>query len=111
MMNVQAEVLRLLLTDFSQVDSKPVTAEDALRAVIDDLGRVGEELGNELSNACLRERSIAEAININRSECDTWDERAGMAADAGHEQLVQQALKWKNAHESILTALRDHQTK
>ena len=108
-MNVQAEVLRLLLTDLSHVASQPNTAEEVLQTFIDELVRAGEELGSELSTAFLRERSIATAIGINRSECDVWEELAGTAADSGHEQLVQRATKRKNAYETILTALRDHQ--
>jgi phage shock protein A len=108
-MNVQAEVLRLLLTDLSKFDSEPTTAENSLRTFTEDLRRVADELGNELASALQRERSIAEAIRINRSECDEWEERAGMAADSRYERLVQRAKKWKTAHESILTALRDHQ--
>lgn len=108
-MHVQAEVLRLLLTDLSQVASEPTAAEQWLRTFVDDLSQVAAELGNELSSTFLRDRSIAHAININRGECDEWELRAGTAADAGHDQLVQRALKRKNAYESILTALRDQQ--
>ena len=109
-MNVQSEVQRLLLTDLSQVVSEPTGAEEWLRTFVEDLSRVAAELGNELSRAFLRDGSIAHAISINRAECDEWDVRRGTAADAGHDQLVQRALKRKNAYESILTALRDQQT-
>ena len=89
----------------SHVASEPNTAEHVLQTFIYDLVRAGEELGSELSTAFLRERSIAEAININRFEYDAWEEHAGTAADSGHEQLVQRAMKRKKAYESILTAL------
>ena len=108
-MDVQAEVLRLLLTDLSRVVSEPTTATDALQTIVDDLRRVGEELGNELASAHERDRSIADAVTNHRSECDAWEERAGTAADSGYDHLVQRALKRKNSHECILTALRDHQ--
>jgi len=108
-MDVQAEALRLLLTDLSQVASEPATSADALRTFVDDLSRVGDELGNELSGALQRDRAIGGAITNHRTECDAWEERAGTAADSGYDHLVQRALKRKNAHECILTALRDHQ--
>src|SRR5688572_25797705 len=108
-MNVQAEVLRLLLTDFTQVASEPTAAEQWLMALVDDLSRVAPGLGNELSRAFLRDRSIAHAINVNTAEFDEWEARAGKATDAGHDQLAHRALKRKNAYESILDALRDQQ--
>ena len=108
-MTVQPEVLRVLLVDLAKVVADSSTAETALRQLLCDIDRIAEEVGNTLANAALREKSIADALDSNRSELSVWEERASIAADAGHHNLVKVALQRKGNHASIINALRDQQ--
>jgi len=99
-----SDILSANLNDLTEGFEDP---EKMLRQAIREMEESIASATQETAKALANEKVLSKELENNRIQGQKWQSRAEQAVESGDDELAKKALKRKNEHDKLVTALED----
>ena len=106
-MGLFKRVRDIVTANFNELANEFEKPDLALKQAIREMETTIDQVTRDTARSIANQKTVTSELHKNRQQVETWADRAGLAVDAGDDDLARKALRRKQEHVKLAEALED----